>query len=154
MATLRARATMTPLDVERWIRTATATLEHSRLLEFTDAGVLHPQTGVVHAGWRDLDGTHPRDGSRYLVTTIDPAGVREEAAIEQLHDDRSRWRERVGRRGGVPRQPLAVAIRHALDDTLEQMHALDVRLAATSPDSMGRQLVCRLVDETVVEAAR
>ncbi len=59
MTTLRARATMTPLDVEPWIRTATATLEHGRLLEFTDAGVVHPQTGVVHAGWRDLDGTHP-----------------------------------------------------------------------------------------------
>ena len=81
MATLRARATMTPLDVERWIRTATATLEHSRLLECTDAGVLHPQTGVVHAGWRDLDGTHPRDGRRYLVTTIDAAGVECSVAV-------------------------------------------------------------------------
>ncbi len=48
------------------------------------------------------------------------------------------------RRNCVPRQPLSVAIGHALD----------VRLAATSPDSMGRHLVCQLVDETVVEAAR
>ena len=138
MATLRARATMTPLDVERWIRTATATLEHGRLLEFTDAGVVHPQTGRA-AGWRDLGG--------------DP--VRQPVPVSR---DPAAWSARSGRFdfAALLASPPTRTGRCRLPSTTpsEQTHALDVRLAATSPDSMGRQLVCQLVDETVVEAAR
>jgi hypothetical protein len=95
MATLRAGATMTPLDVEAWTATAAAFRDQLRALSFVDDGVVHPATGAVHAGWRDLTGTHPAAGTRYAIVTVDQAGVRELVAAELVDDDRRRWRARL-----------------------------------------------------------
>jgi hypothetical protein len=250
MATLRAGATMAPLDVEAWVATAAAFLDQVRALSFVDGGVVHPATGAIHEGWRDLTGTHPRVGTRYGIVTVDQAGVRELVAAELVDDDRRRWRARLagehgqgevavedpdrprradvactmattggGYFGGpasaeatidlagggdaVPTRPLVVRIEHRrvratvdvrvsaaatwhvavtvrvrgrgllrpmvalagplassraerelhaqLATTVEQIEAQSARLARMSPESMARELVCRLVDETAVD---
>jgi hypothetical protein len=200
---------------------------------------------------RDLTGTHPREGTRYGVVTVDEAGAPELVAVELVDDDRRRWRARLagehgqadvaiddpdqprradiactmtttggGYFGGpasaeatidlaggggddVPANPLVVRIEHRrvratvdvrvdaaaswhvsvtvrvrgrgllrpmialagplassraerelhaqLASTVERIEAHSARLARTSAASMARELVGRLVDETVVD---
>lgn len=103
MVAVRATVTVTAFDLAALSTTAPAFARRVRDLRFVPDGVIDPGSGRVRQGLRDLTGTHPRPGTRYLAVVARTAGdsvLVDETIAELLADDADRLAIRLV--GGGP----------------------------------------------------